>query len=138
MWHSLGYSLQANGKQREGSQHPDRNAQFEHINARTAQHLASGHPVISVDTKKKELVGSFKNAGRELRPKGDPETVHVHDFIDRTLGKVNPYGVYDVGTNNGWVSVGGSAAIRRPLRSSPSGAGGTRAGGRATPMRPSC
>ena len=107
MLHSLGYSLQANSKQREGSQHPDRNAQFEHINARTAQHLAAGHPVISVDTKKKELVGSFKNAGRELRPKRDPETVDVHDFIDPALGKVvNPYGVYDVGANSGWVSVG--------------------------------
>ena len=106
MLHSLGYSLQANSKQREGSQHPDRNAQFEHINARTAQHLASGHPVISVDTKKKELVGSFKNAGRELRPTRDPEKVQVHDFIDRALGKVNPYGVYDVGANSGWVSVG--------------------------------
>ena len=106
MLRSLGYSLQANSKQLEGSQHPDRNAQFEHINARTAQQLADGNPVISVDTKKKELVGSFKNAGRELRPKGAPEKVQVHDFIDRELGKVNPYGVYDVGANRSWVSVG--------------------------------
>ena len=103
---SLGYSLQANSKQLEGSHHPDRNAQFEHINRRSAQQLAEGNPVISVDTKKKELVGSFKNAGREVRPKGSPEQVQVHDFIDRERGKANPYGVYDIGDNSGWVSVG--------------------------------
>jgi len=102
----LGYSLQGNSKQLEGSHHPDRNAQFEHINRRSAQQLAQGNPVISVDTKKKELVGSFKNAGREVRPKGSPEQVQVHDFIDRELGKANPYGVYDIGDNSGWVSVG--------------------------------
>ena len=109
MLRSLGYSLQSNSKQLEGSHHPDRNAQFEHINAHTRQQLAHGNPVISVDTKKKELVGSFKNRGRELRAKGDPEKVQVHDFIDRELGKVNPYGVYDVGANSGWVSVGVSS-----------------------------
>jgi len=102
----LGYSLQANSKQLEGSHHPDRNAQFEHINRRTVEQLAQRNPVISVDTKKKELVGEFKNAGRELQPKGEPERVKVHDFIDRELGKANPYGVYDIGANNGWVSVG--------------------------------
>lgn len=102
----LGYSLQGNSKQLEGSHHSDRNAQFEHINRRSAQQLAQGNPVISVDTKKKELVGSFKNAGREVRPKGSPEQVQVHDFIDRELGKANPYGVYDIGDNSGWVSVG--------------------------------
>ena len=104
--HDLGYSLQANRKTREGSQHPDRNAQFEHINRRTALALAAGQPVISVDTKKKELVGDFKNAGREWRPKGEPEPVRVHDFLDSKLGKAIPYGIYDLGRNLGWVSVG--------------------------------
>jgi hypothetical protein len=101
----MGYSLQANRKVLEGSSHPDRNAQFEHINATSTEHLAAGEPVISVDTKKKELVGAFKNGGREFRPKGDPEPVLVHDFVTE-LGRVNPYGVYDVGQNAGWVSVG--------------------------------
>jgi hypothetical protein len=103
--HEMGYSLQANRKVLEGSSHPDRNAQFEHINAASAEHLAAGEPVISVDTKKKELVGAFKNGGKEFRPKGNPEPVLVHDFINE-LGRVNPYGVYDVGQNAGWVSVG--------------------------------
>ena len=103
---SLGYSLQANRKTLEGSNHPDRNAQFEHINARTERQLQAGNPAISVDTKKKELVGPFKNGGCELRPKGDPEAVRVHDFLDPELGKANPYGVYDIGSNTGWVSVG--------------------------------
>lgn len=103
----LGYSLQGNQKTREGSsQHPDRNEQFEHINARVEQHLDEGNPVISVDTKKKELVGDFKNVGREYRPKGLPEKVRVHDFLDKELGKVNPYGVYDMGANEGWVNLG--------------------------------
>lgn len=102
----LGYSLQANSKTREGSQHPDRNAQFEHINAQVSQQLAAGEPAISVDTKKKELVGDFKNGGRELRPMGEPEPVRVHDFIDKELGRVNPYGIYDIAKNTGWVSVG--------------------------------
>ena len=106
---TLGYSLQGNSKQLEGSHHPDRNAQFEHINTRSSQRLAQGNPVISVDTKKKELVGSFKNSGREVRPKGSPEKVQVHDFIDRDLGKANPYGVYDIDDNSGWVSVGVSS-----------------------------
>jgi transposase len=104
--HELGYSLQSNRKRLEGTSHPDRNAQFEHINDTAAEHLAAGEPVISVDTKKKELVGPFKNGGKELRPKGHPEAVRVHDFIIPELGRVNPYGVYDVGQNTGWVSVG--------------------------------
>lgn len=103
---SLGYSLQANSKTREGASHPDRNAQFEFIERRCAQELALGNPVISVDTKKKELVGDFKNGGREYRPKGDPEQVRVHDFMDKTLGKANPYGIYDLQNNCGWVNVG--------------------------------
>jgi len=101
------YSLQANRKTTEGeSQHPDRNAQFEYINARAEAFQAAAQPVISVDTKKKELVGDFKNGGRELRPKGDPELVRVHDFEIKALGKAAPYGVYDVARNAGWVSVG--------------------------------
>jgi len=104
--HELGYSLQANRKTREGSKHPDRNAQFEHLNAKVKWSLARRHPVISVDTKKKELVGDFKNNGRELRPHGQPEQVRVHDFIDRELGRATPYGIYDIGRNAGWVSVG--------------------------------
>ena len=102
----LGYSLQANVKTREGTCHPDRDAQFEHINTLAMAAVASGLPVISVDTKKKELVGDFKNAGREWRPKGEPELVRVHDFKDKQLGKAIPYGVYDIAANQGWVSVG--------------------------------
>jgi hypothetical protein len=101
-----GYSLQANVKTREGGTHPDRNAQFEHINERIRQTQAEGQPVISVDTKKKELVGDFKNSGREWHPKGQPEAVRVHDFIIPELGRANPYGVYDLAHNQGWVSVG--------------------------------
>jgi transposase len=104
--HGLGYSLQANRKTIEGSSHPDRNAQFEHINRRVRVFLRAGDPVISVDTKKKELVGNFKNGGRELRPQGEPEKVLVHDFVIPELGRAIPYGVYDVGGNRGWVSVG--------------------------------
>jgi len=104
--HELDYSLQANRKTREGSSHPDRNAQFEHINRQIQVFQQRGQPVISVDTKKKELVGDFKNGGREWRPKGSPEPVRVHDFLDKQLGKVIPYGVYDVAGNRGWVSVG--------------------------------
>jgi Rhodopirellula transposase DDE domain len=92
----LNYSCQANRKTREGSNNPDRNAQFEHVNARVQAAIAAGEPAISVDTKKKELVGDFKNNGRELRPKGDPEPVRVHDFKIPALGKVAPYGVYDI------------------------------------------
>jgi hypothetical protein len=103
--HDLDYSLQANAKTIEGASHPDRNAQFEHITKRVRQHLGRGEPVISVDTKKKELVGAFKNGGRELRPQGQPENVQVHDFVT-DLGRAIPYGVYDLGANTGWVSVG--------------------------------
>jgi hypothetical protein len=102
----LGFSLQANAKTREGTSHPDRNAQFEHINAEVKAFQAAGEPVISVDTKKKEPVGDFKNGGRELRPKGQPEPVRVHDFVIPELGKVAPYGVYDVAANDGWVNLG--------------------------------
>ena len=103
---AMGYSLQANRKTLEGKQHPDRNAQFEYINERVQQQLLQSQPVISVDTKKKELVGEFKNGGREWRPQGEPERVGVHDFPSKELGKVAPYGVYDLGRNSGWVSVG--------------------------------
>jgi Rhodopirellula transposase DDE domain len=102
----LGFSLQANAKTREGTSHPDRNAQFEHINAEVKAFQAVGEPVISVDTKKKELVGDFKNGGRELRPKGQPEPVRVHDFPIPELGKAVPYGIYDVTNNAGWVNLG--------------------------------
>jgi hypothetical protein len=104
--HDLGYSLQANRKTREGGTHPDRNAQFEYINRQTQRLQKRGQPVVSVDTKKKELLGDFKNPGREWQPAGHPEEVRVHDFQDRTLGKAIPYGVYDVANNQGWVSVG--------------------------------
>jgi len=104
--HRLGFSLQANAKTREGTNHPDRNAQFEHINAEVKVFQATGEPVISVDTKKKELVGNFKNGGRELRPKGQPEPVRVHDFPIPELGKAIPYGIYDIADNVGWVNLG--------------------------------
>jgi Rhodopirellula transposase DDE domain len=103
---TLGYSRQSNRKADEGSKHPDRNAQFEHINAKAIAAQTGGQPVISVDTKKKELIGNYKNGGTDYRPKGDPRRVKVHDFEDKELGKVVPYGVYDVGANAGWVSVG--------------------------------
>jgi hypothetical protein len=104
--HQLGYSLQANVKTREGRSHPDRDAQFAHINRQAEQALAAGQPVISVDTKKKELVGDFKKAGRAWRPQGEPEEVRVHDFLIKDLGRAVPYGVYDLAANAGWVSVG--------------------------------
>jgi transposase len=106
--HAAGYSLQANRKTREGDTHPDRDAQFRYIDrcVRQRQRLRRGLPVISVDTKKKELLGDFKNNGREWRPQGRPERVRVHDFADKTLGKVIPYGVYDIVNDQGWVSVG--------------------------------
>lgn len=104
--HDLGYSLQANRKTLEGSQHPDRDAQFQHINQRVQVFQRQRQPVVSVDTKKKELIGQFRNGGREWAPKGRPEPVEVHDFPDKVLGKVIPYGVYDMATNTGWVSVG--------------------------------
>jgi hypothetical protein len=102
----LNYSLQANRKTREGTHNPDRDAQFGYINAQVAAALATSEPAISVDTKKKELVGDFKNAGRELRPRGQPEPVRVHDFKIPELGRASPYGVYDIAGNTGWVSVG--------------------------------
>ena len=102
----LGYSLQGNRKTIEGTRHPDRNAQFEHINARVRAYLRQGEPAISVDTKKKELVGNFKNAGREWRARGHPQPVQVHDFVQPELGRAIPYGVYDLSANTGWVSVG--------------------------------
>jgi len=102
----LGFSRQSNRKADEGSKHPDRNAQFEYISAKVIAAQAQQQPVISVDTKKKELVGNFKNGGTDYRPKGDPQRVNVHDFEDKKLGKVVPYGVYDVTANTGFVSVG--------------------------------
>jgi hypothetical protein len=102
----MDYSLQANRKTLEGSSHPDRNAQFEHIHRRVQEQIAAKNPVISVDAKKKELVGPFKNAGRELRRKGSPEPVRIHDFIIPELGRATPYGVYDIANDRGWVSVG--------------------------------
>lgn len=104
--HELGYSMQSVRKTREGSSHPDRNAQFEHINRQARAFQAKGQPVISVDTKKKEKIGNFHNGGKEWRPAGDPEPVRVHDFIDPELGKAIPYGVYDLARNEGWVNVG--------------------------------
>jgi hypothetical protein len=104
--HDLEYSLQGNRKVLEGSQHPDRNAQFEYLNDQVQRQVTAGQPAISVDAKKKELVGPFKNGGRELRPKGQPEPVRVHDFVDKDLGRATPYGVYDLARNQGWVTVG--------------------------------
>jgi transposase len=106
MLHELGYSLQANRKTLEGAGNPDRDAQFEYINRKAQEYFATEDPVISVDTKKKELVGEFKNGGREWRPKGLPVKVRVHDFLVPELGRAIPYGVYDLATNSGWVSVG--------------------------------
>jgi transposase len=104
--HEAGYSLQANAKTREGSRHPDRDAQFHYLNEQLKTFLEQGLPVVSVDTKKKELVGEFKNGGREWQPKGEPEQVKVHDFPDLKVGKAIPYGIYDIGRNSGWVTVG--------------------------------
>ena len=101
-----GYSLQSNRKTKEGEDHPDRNAQFEYINAMAKRFQRRGQPVISVDTKKKELIGAFRNGGREWQPTGEPEEVQVHDFLDPGLGRAIPYGVYDLTENQGWVSVG--------------------------------
>ncbi len=116
-----GFSLQANRKMREGKQHPDRNAQFEYINETVKRFQRRGQPVVSVDTKKKELVGEFRNVGREWRPRGRPEEVRMHDFPDPKVNKAIPYGVYDLTRNEGWVSVGldhdtarfATASIRR-------------------------
>jgi hypothetical protein len=103
---ALGYSLQANRKTKEGTSHPDRNAQFAYINTRVRAFQKRGYPVVSVDTKKKELVGDFKNEGQEWRPQGQPERVRVYDFVDEDLGKAIPYGVYDQAAKMGWVNVG--------------------------------
>ena len=104
--HQLGYSLQSQRKRDEGKSHPDRDGQFSHINEQVLAFQQAGQPVISVDTKKKELVGNYRNAGREWHPKGSPDEVKVHDFIDKELGRAIPYGVYDLWRNEGWVSVG--------------------------------
>ena len=104
--HALGYSLQANRKTLEGRQHPDRDAQFRHVSRRVAHFQARRQPVVSVDARKKELVGPFRNGGREWRPQGRPPEVQVHDFPDKELGKVTPYGVCDITANRGWISVG--------------------------------
>jgi len=104
--HEIGYSLQANRKTKEGDSHPDRNAQFEHLNAKVQHYIGLQQPVISVDTKKKELVGDFKNSGQEWRQRGNPEAVRVHDFVIPELGRAAPYGIYDLAQNTGWVSVG--------------------------------
>jgi len=103
---ATGYSLQGNRKTKEGNSDPDRDAQFAHINTQVVAALAEQQPVISVDTKKKELVGDFRNNGREYRPQGHPEEVRVHDFLIKQLGRAVPYGVYDLAANAGWVSVG--------------------------------
>ena len=102
----LGYSRQVNRKTKEGSRHPDRDGQFQHINSQVLALQAAGQPVISVDTKKKELIGEYKNGGSDYRPEGCPEKVKVHDFVDKELGKVAPYGIYDLAADAGWVSVG--------------------------------
>jgi hypothetical protein len=104
--HEMEYSLQGNRKTKEGASHPDRNAQFEHINAKVLRYIGLKQPVISVDTKKKELGGDFNNGGQDWRPKGNPQKVRVHDFVIPELGRAAPYGVYDLAHNTGWVSVG--------------------------------
>jgi len=106
MLQRMGFSLQGNAKVTEGRQHEDRDAQFRYISVQVAEHVGAGQPVVSVDTKKKELVGEFKNGGREYQPAGQPEHVNVHDFPDKELGKAIPYGIYDLSANTGWVSVG--------------------------------
>jgi transposase len=107
--HQMGYSLQAPAKEKEGTRHPDRDAQFKYLNRQVGRFVKANQPVISVDTKKKELVGDYANGGREWQPAGEPEQVRVHDFIDHEVGKAVPYGVYDLANDEGWVSVGDSA-----------------------------
>ncbi len=106
MLKKLGYCRQCNRKTKECANHPDRDAQFEHINAKVLAFQNVGHPTLSVDTKKKELIGNFKNVGSDYRPQGRPDKVNVHDFADKELSKAVPYGVYDIAANTGWVSVG--------------------------------
>ena len=130
----LGYRLQANSKRLEGMQHPDRNAQFEHISEMSRRQLESNEPVISVDTKKKELVGAYKNAGSELRAKGDPEEVVVHDFVDPQKGRAAPYGVYDLQENEAW----GSATTPASLPCTASVVGGRRWAGQDIQRRSHC
>jgi hypothetical protein len=133
--HASDYSLQANRKTSEGPQHADRDAQFRNIIDQVRRFQKRGQPAISVDTKKKELVGDFKNVGREWRPTGTPESVQVHDFVIPELGKAIPYGVYDLHRNEGWVSIG----IDRPASpSTRSGAGGSGLVGRRTQAPPRC
>ena len=130
--HAQGFSLQANAKTIEGGQHPDRDAQFGYLNEQATAHLSTDQPVISVDTKKKELIGAYKNRGSEWRPAGDPEHVKVHDFIDPVLGKANPYGVYDLAADTGWVSVGtghAAFAVRSGRPSTPARVGSADGGG---------
>ena len=105
----MGYRLQANKKTKEGADHPDRDDQFNFINSKVEKFLQEKEPVISVDTKKKENIGNFKNKGQEYRPKGNPEEVNGHDFPDKELGKAVPYGIYEIDRNKGWVSVGVSS-----------------------------
>src|SRR5215211_5473203 len=126
--HQMGYSLQAPAKQNEGTAHPDRDGQFAYLNNLAAEHVTAGEPVISVDTKKKELIGNYANGGREWRPSGEPERVNVHDFADRALAEFAnaiPYRIYDTANDEGWVSVGDSA-IPPSSRWSRSDGGGTR------------
>jgi hypothetical protein len=130
-----GYRLQRTVKTLEGAQHPDRDAQFRYLNEQAKAHLADGQPVVSVDTKKKELVGRFANGGREWQPTGEPDQVNVHDLPDPTLGKAIPYGVYDLGHHAGWVGVGSTTTPRRS-RSRRCGVGGSRSAGSPT-RRPS-
>ena len=106
---ALGYSLQSPSKQKEGTRHPDRDAQFRYLDDRAADHLAAAQPTISVDTKKKELVGEYGNGGREYQPAGEPERVKTHDFVDPEQGRAIPYGIYDLSNDEGWVSVGDTA-----------------------------
>ena len=136
--HRLGYRLQSARKRQEGATHPDRNAQFEHINQTADEHLAAGQPVVSVDTKKKELVGNFKNGGREWQPKGTPAAVLVHDFPTDAEGKAIPYGVYDMARNEAWVSVGWAHDTHRRSRWRRFGTGGIRWVAAPTPTPRPC
>ena len=137
MLHQLGYRLQSPRKRQEGASHPDRNAQFEHINATADAFLAKGRTVISVDTKKKELVGNFKNGGREWQPKGTPAAVLVHDFQTDAEGKAIPYGVYDMARNEAWVAWDGTTTHRRS-RWRRFATGGARWAAAPTPTPPPC